>query len=219
VTVMLGVSITVCGKTTATESAGTSPVRHAMPRSHTESAGTALVRHAMPRSPEAGKTQLPVTENRSGASAPKQTAGSQILIPPTDTEMAEDIFDDADQSYTAISSLDPFAPLIQEKPPASPEPRKPEKPRRIITPLEKMTLNQLKLVAVVMGENRKIAMVEEASGKGYEVSIGTYMGKNQGQVVDIQFDRIVVKEMAADANGFMTERFQELKPQIADSGE
>ena len=218
-TVMLGVSITVCGKTTATESAGTSPVRHAMPRSHTESAGTALVRHAMPRSPEAGKTQLPVTENRSGASAPKQTAGSQILIPPTDTEMAEDIFDDADQSYTAISSLDPFAPLIQEKPPASPEPRKPEKPRRIITPLEKMTLNQLKLVAVVMGENRKIAMVEEASGKGYEVSIGTYMGKNQGQVVDIQFDRIVVKEMAADANGFMTERFQELKPQIADSGE
>ena len=82
-----------------------------------------------------------------------------------------------------------------------------------------MTLNQLKLVAVVMGENRKIAMVEEASGKGYEVSIGTYMGKKQGQVVDIQFDRIVVKEMAADANGFMTERFQELKPQIADSGE
>lgn len=133
--------------------------------------------------------------------------------------MTGDAFDDADQSYTAISSLDPFAPLIQEKPPALPEPRKPEKPRRILTPLEKMTLNQLKLVAVVMGENLKIAMVEEASGKGYEVGIGTYMGKNRGQVVDIQFDRIVIKEMAADANGIMTERFQELKPQIADSGE
>jgi Tfp pilus assembly protein PilP len=219
VTVMLGVSITVCGKTTATESAGTSPVRHAILRSHTESAGASLVRHAMPRSSEAGKTQLPVTENGSGASASKQTAGDQILIPSKETEMAGDIFDDTDQSYKAISSLDPFAPLIQEEPPASPEPRKPEKPRRIITPLEKMTLNQLKLVAVVMGENLKIAMVEEASGKGYEVGIGTYMGKNQGQVVDIQFDRIVVKEMAADANGIMTERFQELKPQTADSGE
>ncbi|MGM0395266.1 MAG: pilus assembly protein PilP [Thermodesulfobacteriota bacterium] len=202
VTVMLGVSIAVCGKTTATESAGTSPVRH-----------------AIPRSPEAGKTQLPVTENGSGAPAPKQTAGGQILIPAKDIELAGDIFDDADQSYTAISSLDPFAPLIQEEPPASPEPRKPEKPRRILAPLEKMALNQLKLVAVVMGENLKIAMVEEASGKGYEVSIGNYMGKNQGQVVDIQFDRIVVREMSADANGIMTERFQELKPQIADSGE
>ncbi|MDZ7667718.1 MAG: pilus assembly protein PilP [Desulfotignum sp.] len=218
-TVMLGVSITVCGKTTATEAAGTSPVPHAIPRSSAESAGTSPVRHAMPRSSEAEKIQLPVTENGSGEPAPKQTAAVQNLIPAEGIEMADDIFDGADQSYEAISSLDPFAPLIQEDPPASPEPRKPEKPRRILTPLEKMTLNQLKLVAVVMGENRKIAMVEEASGKGYEVSIGTYMGKNQGQVVDIQFDRIVVRETAVDVNGIMTERFQELKPHKADSGE
>ena len=31
-----------------------------------------------------------------------------------------------------------------------------------------------------MGENLKIAMVEEATGKGYEVRIGTYMGKKRG---------------------------------------
>ncbi|MEX1299835.1 MAG: pilus assembly protein PilP [Desulfotignum sp.] len=138
---------------------------------------------------------------------------------PKDIETADDIFDDADQSYQAKIRLDPFAPLIQEKPPASPGPKKPEKPRRILTPLEKMTLSQLKLVAIVMGENWKIAMVEEATGKGYEVRIGTYMGKNEGQVVDIQFDRIVVREMVVDVKGVATKRFQELKLHKADSGE
>jgi Tfp pilus assembly protein PilP len=45
------------------------------------------------------------------------------------------------------------------------------------------------------------------------------MGKNEGQVVDIQFDRIVVKEMVADLKGVATERFQELKLPKADIGE
>jgi type IV pilus assembly protein PilP len=202
VAVMLGGAIAVCGKTTATESAEVFPVRH-----------------AMPRSPETKKIQLPVSENRFGESTPKQTTAGQDRILPEDIETADDIFDDADQSYQAKIRLDPFAPLIQEKPPASPEPKKPEKPRRILTPLEKMTLSQLKLVAIVMGENWKIAMVEEATGKGYEVRIGTYMGKNEGQVVDIQFDRIVVREMVVDVKGVATKRFQELKLHKADSGE
>ena len=200
--VMLGVVIAVCGKPFATESAGPSPVLHAMPRSQ-----------------ETEKKPLPAIENDSRESASKPTVAVQDPIPQEDIENAEDIFDDVDQPYEPVSRLDPFAPLIQEKPPESSESREPEKPRRILTPLEKMTLSQLKLVAVVMGENRKIAMVEEATGKGYEVRIGTYMGKNEGQVVDIQPDRIIVREMVMDFKGVVTERFQELKLHKADSGE
>jgi type IV pilus assembly protein PilP len=62
-------------------------------------------------------------------------------------------------------------------------------------------------------------MVEEATGKGYEVRIGTYMGKNGGQVVDIQSDHIVVKELVADFKGIVTERFQELKLHKPGNGE
>jgi type IV pilus assembly protein PilP len=62
-------------------------------------------------------------------------------------------------------------------------------------------------------------MVEDATGKGYEVRIGTYMGKNGGQVVDIQSDRILIREMVADFKGIVTERFEELKLHKADSGE
>ena len=200
--VMLGVAVAVCGKTFAAESAVPSPVLH-----------------PMPRFPETEKNPVPVIENEARGSVSKQTAAVQDPILREDIENADDLFDDVDQPYEPVSRLDPFSPLIQEKPPESSELRKPEKSRRLLTPLEKMTLSQLKLVAVVMGENRKIAMVEEATGKGYEVRIGTYMGKNEGKVVDIQPDRIIVREMVMDFKGVVAERFQELKLHKPDSGE
>lgn len=127
--------------------------------------------------------------------------------------------DDSD-IYVPKSMIDPFAPLIQEKKETPvPEIKKPAKPQRILTPLEKMELSQIKLVAVVIMGDRKIAMVEEATGKGYEVGIGTYMGKNNGRVIDITFDTLVVKEITTDYKGNQTERLQEIKIQKKDSGE
>ncbi len=122
--------------------------------------------------------------------------------------------------YVAKSMVDPFMPLIQEKKEIpAPETKKPDKPQRVLTPLEKMELSQIKLVAVVIMDDRKIAMVEEATGKGYEVGIGTYMGKNQGRVIDITFDTIVVKEIVTDYKGNQIERLREIKIHKKDSGE
>jgi Tfp pilus assembly protein PilP len=120
-------------------------------------------------------------------------------------------------AYAAKSNLDPFMPLIREQ--KAPETQTPDKPQRILTPLEKMALSQIKLVAVVVTDSMKIAMVEEATGKGYEVRMGTYMGKNGGQVVDISFDSIVVREIVTDFKGGRTERFQEIKLHKPDNGE
>lgn len=94
-----------------------------------------------------------------------------------------------------------------------------EKPKRMLTPLEKMELSQIKLVAVILMEKRQLAMVEEASGKGYEVKIGTYMGKNNGQVSKINQSSIVVKEYVKDYKGKLQARFQEIKLQKKESGE
>ena len=138
-----------------------------------------------------------------------------------DTDIQTGVLKPADSEvYVAKSMIDPFKPLIQEKKETPvPEIEKPEKPQRILTPLEKMELSQIKLVAVVIMGDRKIAMVEEATGKGYEVGMGTYMGKNGGQVVDITFDTIVVKEIVTDYKGNEVERLQEIKIQKNDSGE
>lgn len=153
-----------------------------------------------------------------------QISETSVTVEPSAAVQSQRITDDADSgievidgavtSYDPKSRLDPFVPLFQEKPA-----QRPDRPRRILTPLEKMTLSQLTLVAVVMGEDLKLAMVEEATGKGYEVEIGTYMGKNGGQVVDIQSDRIIVREMVTNFKGIVTERFEELKLHKADSGD
>ena len=162
-------------------------------------------------------------ENKDRSGGKKVLAqGSEAVETKHITDMQSDLLKPPDSDvYVAKSSLDPFKPLIQEKKetPAPAKIKKPAKPQRILTPLEKMELSQIKLVAVVIMGNRKIAMVEEATGKGYEVGIGTYMGKNEGQVVDITFDAIVVKEIVTDYKGNHSERLQEIKMQKNDSGE
>lgn len=202
--VMLGGVIGVCGANATTESAGKSPVLHAMPRSS----------NAEKKLPSANGT-----EAEEKIAAQQATAAVQDLLPKDDPVSKNGGLEAAALPYEPKSQLDPFMPLIQEKPAEPSEIRKSDKPRRMLTPLEKMSLSQIKLVAVVMGEDLKLAMVEEATGKGYEVRIGTYMGKNEGQVVDIQSDRIIVREIVTDFKGVVTERFQEIKLHKADSGD
>jgi type IV pilus assembly protein PilP len=123
-------------------------------------------------------------------------------------------------TYDSTGKLNPFLPLIQEKEEKSVAGLVvDEKPKRVLTPLEKMELSQIKLVAVILMENRQLAMVEEATGKGYEVNIGTYMGKNNGQVSKINQSSIVVKEYVKDYKGKLQARFQEIKLQKKEGGE
>ena len=59
-------------------------------------------------------------------------------------------------------------------------------------------------------------MVEEAGWKGYEVKVGTYIGKNQGKVFEIRQSSIVVKELFKDFKGRLKERVKEIKLQKID---
>jgi len=194
---------------------------------------TSAVSHTMPPMPRDEKSLPGKTDNRQDSLQLKkpvteiQVKQDQAEVEQGPAEVAEDVLETGnknstgeDAGYVATSKLDPFMPLIREqKETVVPKIEKSDKPRRILTPLEKMDLSQIKLVAVVIAGTRKIAMVEEATGKGYEVKIGTYMGKNEGQVVDITFESIVVKENITDFKGNQTERFHEIKLHKTDNGE
>ena len=123
------------------------------------------------------------------------------------------------ERYDSQGKIDPFNPLIQENPEESRPIIVEEGPKRILTPLEKIDLNQIRLVAVIIMEKRQIAMVEEASGKGYEVGIGTYIGKNQGKVYEIKDSSIVIKELVKDYKGMLKEHVQEIKLHKIDNEE
>jgi type IV pilus assembly protein PilP len=111
--------------------------------------------------------------------------------------------------YNPLGKIDPFEPLFKDEPELVPSESKREKriPR---TPLENIDLGQLKLVGVILASSGNRALVQEASGKGYIIKEGTYIGVNSGKVTEIKNDRVIVEEEIEDVVGKPTIRNKEL---------
>jgi type IV pilus assembly protein PilP len=122
-------------------------------------------------------------------------------------------------AYDPKGIVDPFAPLFKDEPDKKEKPGpKPDEEdsetqevRAPLTPLEKLDLGQLKLVGIIRSESGNKAMVEEASGKGYIIVKGTYIGIHSGKVVDILADRVIIEEEDKDAFGKIIPLKRELK--------
>jgi len=120
------------------------------------------------------------------------------------------------RAYSPVGKLDPFAPLFEEKkarPVIAARPKKKAKKRVPLTPLEKVDLSQLKIVAIIRALSGNKAMVTEASGKGYIVKKGTPIGNRSGKIVDILTDRIVVEEEVEDIYGKISVKKRSLQIQ------
>ncbi len=114
--------------------------------------------------------------------------------------------------YNPEGKIDPFLPPFKEG--IVSESDKQNKERRIPrTPLEMVDLGQLKLVAIMHAKSGNKALVEEASGKGYIVAKGSYMGINSGRVVKILKDSIIIEEEAENIIGKRIIQERELKLQ------
>jgi type IV pilus assembly protein PilP len=120
------------------------------------------------------------------------------------------------RTYNPEGKLDPFAPLFEEKrvgPVVATRPKKKAKKRVPLTPLEKVDLSQLKVVAIIRALSGNKAMVTEASGKGYIVKKGTLIGTRSGKIVEILTDRIVVEEETEDIYGKVSVKKRSLQIQ------
>ncbi len=163
------------------------------------------------------KSSLQVGEGKKGLNPPgavtEEAAKREQIVAVDGNASAKEMI----IGYDPKDRVDPFLPLLQEKEVMTPDID--DKPKRMLTPLEKLSLNQIKLVAVILMENRQLAMVEDATGKGYEVMIGTYMGKNSGQVSKINQSSLVVTEYVKDYKGIRQTQFQEIKLHKKESGE
>jgi len=95
--------------------------------------------------------------------------------------------------YDPSGKPDPFKPFILA---SRPQEEVAPKVRRQLTPLQKMPLSEIQagLKAIIWGRLGSKALVEDATGKGYVVQEGTYVGQHDGIVKKIYQDRIVVEE-------------------------
>ena len=95
--------------------------------------------------------------------------------------------------YSPIGKRDPFQNTYANKEiiPMRVEGRKP-------TPLQRWSLDQLRLSMTVTGTSSPMAMLEDPESRGWAVRIGDFVGKNWGKVTAIQRDQIVVTETITD---------------------
>jgi len=103
--------------------------------------------------------------------------------------------EEVEYSYNPAGKPDPFKPFIQLTPVRDASRSGP------LTPLQKYDISQLKLVAIISTPEGNIALVEDATGKGYFLKKGTWIGKNDGKVNKILKDKVIIEEVYQDIFG------------------
>ena len=73
-----------------------------------------------------------------------------------------------------------------------------QNPGRVKTPLEKWSLDQLRLSMTVTGTATPLAMVEDPDHRGWPVRLGDFIGQNGGKVTGIHRDEMVITETITD---------------------
>ena len=180
--------------------------RIATPQKKTPQAAKPKTQVPATKSPlQQAKAVPPLPEKKSmvqsaepGAQLPVKEAGKQIAY----------VYDPKDKP-------DPFQPLFETEVQAAPAKKKGKQRKRLpLTPLQRIDLSQLKLVAIIISPIGNKALVEEPSGKGYVIAKGTYLGRNFGRVKRILNDRVLVEEEVEDyASGEMKPQTRELRLQ------
>ena len=94
---------------------------------------------------------------------------------------------------------DPFRPMTLKTNAAS-------RSRENLSPLERFDIGQLKIVGIMSDVKEPRAMIEDSTGLGYSVKVGTPIGSNNGRVKVIGRDQIVVEEFYVDAYGARKKR-------------
>jgi type IV pilus assembly protein PilP len=100
--------------------------------------------------------------------------------------------------YDPAGRRDPFAPILEQL--------QPGKADETLPPLQRVSLNELNLIAVIWGGYGYTAMVQTPDGHGYTVRRGTRVGQNNGVVSVVTERGIIVQERFTDVYGRKLER-------------
>ena len=137
---------------------------------------------AKPASPAASTVKTPVSASPAVKSAPSPASPSAGVS-------SEDV------PYSPKGKTDPFKSYIVVT-------AVPKSASAFLPPLQRLTVEQYKLVGIVYtGKKDSKAIVSDDAGKGYVIKLGSEIGQNNGKVVKILIDRIIVSEKFKDAFG------------------
>ncbi|KJR43958.1 Pilus assembly protein PilP [Candidatus Magnetoovum chiemensis] len=139
--------------------------------------------------------------SKSSAEAPKAAYDYSILDKPVTKEI---------YVYKSQENRDPFLSII-EKTKRRLDAEKDKTKQRVLMPLERYKLNDLKLLGIVSDGNKTLASIQIPDGKSYNVTIGASIGVENGKISAIQDDKIIIKEESIDYKGERIVRETEMK--------
>lgn len=136
-------------------------------------------------------------ESQQPTSQPVLAKGEKIIKEPVTKEKQET--ERSVYSYNPVGKVDPFRPIFSDKVRGGPSGSR-KRPKRTapLTPLQKIDINQVSLVGIIVSPKGNMAMVQDASGKGYIITKGTDIGTSFGKVAKILKNKVVVKEEFED---------------------
>src|SRR5690242_4823208 len=92
-------------------------------------------------------------------------------------------------AYDPVGRRDPFGSFVDDD----------RVPVEQQAPLQRFDLARLRLVGVVVGTASPSALIEDPSGVGHTIRVGTALGKNLGRVKHIRRGEVIVAESYRDA--------------------
>jgi Tfp pilus assembly protein PilP len=122
-------------------------------------------------------------------------------------------------AYRPKSERDPFKSFVTTRTTLPAPAARRTKVPKIKTPLQRYSLDQLKVVGIIAGGKMKKALLEDDVGKGYVVSTGDAVGSEGGTITSIQKDRIIIESTYRDVLGNEKVRHVTKRLYVSEEGE
>ncbi len=169
--------------------------------------------------PPAGRQVTRKVVSPPAAPAP-ETPQAKTTEPPTETAetlpMVSPEENPEPAGFRPKSERDPFKSFITTR---TAVPARAEQTPKIKTPLQRYSLDQLKVVGIISGGKMRKALLEDDVGKGYVVSKGDFVGSEGGRIVAIKKDSIIIESTYRDVLGNKKVRRITKKLYVSEEGE
>lgn len=142
---------------------------------------------------EAGDAADEAVGSEEATAGGEATADAEVVLDLAGLESDASAEDDAAKKDEE-ELFSPFTPLFQKEEKNDMVVESDSQQRAFLTPLERISLGQLQLSGIIRATSGNRAIVTDATGKGYVIKKGTYIGLNSGKVEEIVDDRVVVVE-------------------------
>ena len=125
------------------------------------------------------------------AAAPQPSSASATQVAPRPPAPGELLVPSSEFRYDSTGRRDPFKSLLELE--------KKQRDTTLLPPIQQFDIETAKVVGIVVDPGRTTqAMVRAPNGQTFVVRVGTIMGKNEGEVVEITLQGIRITEKFLD---------------------